>query len=261
VVPVTARFQAESALHPAARAVLLEAFDQGWADPKKLHHQSRQAAILLQESKASIAEDLDLLPSEIHFLGELDLGFHLAIMGLAEPADRIFYSAIDRQEVLAIMSHFPNSFRLEVDRAGLVALPNLLPQDVLVWQSVNGETGLCRPQVQAISSFGGNLFVDHTAYPTSATAFPGWSTALWESSSWSGPSGLSIFGLKSMNKKWRNPLPRLDQSTAPSGFSLPLAISSAVALKAWKKMKLLNRRKLMKLLREFELSFGRIFQM
>lgn len=234
MVPVTASFQAESALHPAARELLLEVFDQGWADPRKLHLESRRAAILLQEAKESIANDLGLSPTEIYFLGEISLGFHLGVVGLAHSEGRLIHSSIDRQEVLALVDQFPNALQVAVNGSGEVCLPELASSDVLLWQSINAETGLLRPVPPELFDFSGTVFVDHTAYPTPATQGPSWTTALWDASSWSGPHGLSIFGLKSGTQRWRNPFPQLQQTVVPSGFSLPLAMASAVALSHWK---------------------------
>ncbi len=247
MVPITARFQAESALHPAARALLLEIFDQGWAEPRKLHLESRRAAILLQEAKESIAADLDLSPTEVHFLGEITLGFQLGIMGLIQPETRMVHSSIDRAEVLAIASQFPSSVEMEVSNSGVVALPELRPSDLLIWQYVNAETGLIRTMPIELVEFSGRVFVDHTAYPTQAPAIASWSSALWDSSSWSGPNGLSIFALRTGAKGWRNPFPHLHQSVVPSGFSLPLALASAVALRHWRSDEEVNKTKITKL--------------
>ena len=249
MVPITAQFQAESALHPAARALLLEVFDQGWADPRKLHLESRRAAILLQEAKESIASDLGLSPSEIHFLGEISLGFHLGIVGLLQPDSRLVHSSTDRAEVLAIAAQFPASWEMTVSNSGVVALPELQPNDVLVWQSLNAETGIFPPLPSGLDAFSGRVFVDHTAYPVQASEIPTFSSALWDSSSWSGPKGVSIFALKTGVSGWRNPFPHLQQTVVPSGYSLPLVLASAVALRHWRSDEANNKTKIAELAR------------
>ena len=92
--------------------------------------------------------------------------------------------------------------------------------------------------------------MENTTYPTSAKDLLGWTTALWEATSWRGPAGLSVFALKTGTKNWRNPFPHLDQAVAPSGFSLPLAIASAVALRAWKEDEKVNQNKIHELSKE-----------
>ena len=56
MVRITADFQQERVLHPAAMALLNHSFSQGWADPNKLNNNSRQTAILLQQVRQKFAE-------------------------------------------------------------------------------------------------------------------------------------------------------------------------------------------------------------
>jgi len=60
VVRVTGNFTSQSPLHPAARALLVEAFGQGWADPAKIGDDSARTAILRNEAIESIAQNLAL---------------------------------------------------------------------------------------------------------------------------------------------------------------------------------------------------------
>ena len=57
-------------LLPEARAAFLEALDQGWADPRRLHAEGRRARMLLDGAREAIAatvgartEEVDLAPS------------------------------------------------------------------------------------------------------------------------------------------------------------------------------------------------------
>ena len=60
IVKDVTHFDAASAEppHPAARAALLAAFDEGWADPARLYRAGRQARMLLDSSRAAVAEVL-----------------------------------------------------------------------------------------------------------------------------------------------------------------------------------------------------------
>jgi len=69
VVRITADFQQERVLHPAAMALLNQFFSKGWADPNKLNNNSRQSAILLQQVREKFAELLKVRPDELEFLG------------------------------------------------------------------------------------------------------------------------------------------------------------------------------------------------
>ena len=95
MVRITADFQQERVLHPAAMALLNHSFSQGWADPNKLNNNSRQTAILLQQVRQKFAEALDVRADEIEFSGESDLGFELGIAGLLNTQSQMIYSAID----------------------------------------------------------------------------------------------------------------------------------------------------------------------
>jgi len=224
---VTANFQSESPLHPAARAFLTDAFDRGWADPAKVPQDSRQAAILRNEAKEIFAKQLGIRADQFEFLADPSIGFHLGISGLLTPSSTLYYSAVDRSEVFAVAGTAAAE-KLPVSLNGQTAYPTAGKYDVLAWQAINGETGI---RSQDPSVFSGQLFVDATAAGHLANLPEGWSTALWNSKSWQGPSGLGIFAVADRSA-WRNPLPHLDNQISHSEYSLPLAMASALALDA-----------------------------
>ena len=225
---VTANFQSESPLHPAARAFLGDAFDRGWADPAKVHQPSRQAAILLNESREIFASRLGIRPDQVEFLADPALGFHLGITGLINERSQLYYSAVDRSEVFAVAEAIGGR-KLTVGLEGLASYPEGTLDDLLAWQVANGETGIISQQP---TNFRGRIFVDATASGAHLALPERWSTALWNSRSWQGPAGLGIFAV-SDRSIWRNPLPHLDQSISNPDFSLPLAMASALALEAF----------------------------
>ena len=234
VLPVTTRLQRETPLHPAAAELLNATFERGWADPTKIHLESRRQAILLQEAKESLANHLGIKAAELHFLGEPNLGFHLGISALLNNSSRLVHSTIDRQEVFAVAADFHNrggqSLKLECDLTGLLSPYKTEVDDVLVWQSINAETGICRTLSQLPQSELTSLFIDNT---TALAALPVlWSTALWDSKSWRGPGGIAILAI-SETATWTNPLPSIDHRALPDSFSIPLALASAVALEHW----------------------------
>ena len=210
-------FQSESPLHPKAREVLLDAFDQGWAEPRKIHQASRRAALLRDEARQSLATSLQVRGGDLHFLGEASLGFHLGISGLLNGT--MYHSATSRSEVFAI-AHGVNAVEIPFNSP----LPLGAPGDVLAWQAVNGETGIRAADPQG---FTGRIFLDATA--THSGNHGRWDAALWDSGTWTGPRGLGIFVVKS-REVWKNPLPHLDQRVAPGDRSIPLVLASAVAL-------------------------------
>ncbi len=226
---VTGLFTSENRLHPAAREILLDGIDKGWADPAKLHRPSRELANLLTESKVIFARILGLKEETVTFVGEPTLGFFLGINGLLQPMSdgRLIYPATARQEVIAVAQSTRRSLSLEVDLDGSWKIPQALPGDLLVWPKANSETGARSPSPE---SFAGPIFVDATPDPMISLPTR-WSTALFDSRSWSGPAGLGIFAVNDQ-ASWRNPMPHLDHRVVPGGFNPALAIASAVALEA-----------------------------
>jgi len=219
-------------LHPAARAVFLDAIDKGWADPAKLHDSSRELDHLLNESKALCADRLGVEPAALSFLGEASLGHFLAISGLtrAQPAPQLFFPSTSRQEVLEVVGSLAGASALGVDLDGAFSIPDSSKEGLLVLPTVNGETGAISPDP---SEFNGRIFVDATASPLQPLP-QNWSVALWDSRSWNGPAGLGILAIRDVGG-WVNPLPHLDHRVVPGGFNPALAIASAVALDAFVK--------------------------
>ena len=225
---VTGSFQSESPLHPTAQAFLGDAFERGWADPSKVHQESRYANILLNEAKETIATHLGIRHDQVEFLADPTLGFHLGISGLLETDSHLYYSAVDRSEVFAVAG-LSRSTSLPVGLDGSTQYPSGSERDVLAWQSANGETGIISHSPE---EFHGQIFVDSTASGALVALPQRWSTALWNSRSWSGPAGLAIFAVKDKSR-WLNPLPHLEKKISSSEFSLPLALASAIALDAY----------------------------
>jgi len=227
---VTGVFTSENRLHPAARQVLTDAIDKGWANPSKIHHSSRELAHLLEQSRAIFASHFNVPSASLHFLGEPALGFHLGVSGLLGSGD-LFLPATSRQELLAIAQGSKKATVLPVDLDGSWQIPRG-PQakidDLLVWSTANVETGA---HASSPSDFEGRIFVDATA-DYSISVPTRWSTALWDSKSWCGPQGLGVLAL-SETALWKNPLPHIDQRIVPGDFNPALVIASAVALQAY----------------------------
>lgn len=225
---VTGDFQSETPLHPAARAFLADAFERGWANPEKAHTASRNAAILLNEAKETFATHLGIRREQIEILSDPAMGIHLGIAGLRSETSTLFYPATSRSELLAEAQQM-SAQKIPVDLSGSVIYPSASAQDLLAWQSANGETGIISSPP---SQFLGRVFVDATASGPLVRLPERWHSAFWSSRSWQGPAGIGIFAL-SDRSAWRNPLPHLDQRISSLDFSVPLTIASAIALDAF----------------------------
>lgn len=75
------KYEGQHPIHPKARQILLDAFDQGWADPTQISSQGRQAQALLAQARESIAKSLGLKVDEIELWGEPELISPIAIWG------------------------------------------------------------------------------------------------------------------------------------------------------------------------------------
>lgn len=230
VVRVTENFASEGPLHPAAREALLAAFDQGWADPKKLSQNSSKAAILRNHALETISTRLAIAVDSIEVLGEPHLGHFLSIAGLFQETSTFAYSAIDKGKIRAIArAHTSQVTELAVDSSGVIqGFHEISDGTVLSLQLANGETGIIQDSFESISK-NVRIAVDATAAGSRVTLPDRWDTALFDAPSWGGPSGLAIMAIRNRSH-FSYPLPRIAPISSPGSYSLPLLIASAVAL-------------------------------
>ena len=227
VVRVTGNFTSESPLHPAAREALLAAFDQGWADPKKISQSSARAAILKNQSLENIGNRLGLRPDAIEIIGEPALGHFLAIAGLLSPSQNFAYASIDKGKIRAIArAHSGPVQELEVDSKGQISGATNLPDDTVIsLQLANGETGIIQ---KFLPTHRVKIAVDATASGPRLPLPENWSTALFDAQSWAGPSGIGILAIN--DSGYTYPLPRIAPIKSPGTYSLPLLIAASIAL-------------------------------
>ena len=232
MVRITSGFQQESPLHPSAKKVLEQLFDRGWPAAEKINQSSREAAILLTEAKNTFSKYLNVRSDEIEFIGEVNLGFHLAITGLLKPDSKLIISEIDKQSIFAVKNSWENAGQtihiLKVNKTGQAQEESFGDKDLLVWQVANGETGIVQDNPKSNSM----IFADCTSSGVDYLPDFKYETALFDSKSWQGPSGLGVLVIRK-SAHWINPLPHNDHLRVPNTYSLPLALASAVALEAY----------------------------
>ena len=239
MVRVTGNFTSQSPLHPAAKALINDAFSQGWADPAKIGDHSARAAILRNEAIESIAENLKLLPSEIEVIGEPRLGQHLAISGLLKSEHTMLHSSVDRRSVFAVgVAHEKSGGKttvLNVASTGRICdLAQIDRKSVLALQGTNIETGITQDVDSVIEKINPTyVALDYSAAPN--LPLPSrWDSAIFDATSWQGPAGIGILAIRN-STAWNNPLPNLGIRRTPESSSLPLLLASAVALEEWLK--------------------------
>ncbi len=102
-------------LHPAARAALLTALDDGWADPARLHGDGRRARLLLDQARQRVAAVLGCRADELSFTSSGTQAAALAVLGTVAarrrsprsggPGVHIVASAVEHSSVLNAVSH------------------------------------------------------------------------------------------------------------------------------------------------------------
>lgn len=234
-------------LHPAAKEVLLGALEQGFADPRRLHHDGRRARMLLDNAREVVAECLDLRADEVSFTGSGTEAVHRGLLGLHRGArsrgELIVHSAVEHSSVLhaARWAQAPTS-QVPVSEQGLVtvaAVTDLLtesvaPVAVAAVQSANHEVGTVH-EVAGIAEALGDvpLFMDACASVGRLDLPQGWAAAAASAHKWGGPAGVGLL-LVRKGARWRNPFPTDDRGDERiSGFeNVPGVLAAAASLRA-----------------------------
>src|SRR5437764_12431870 len=111
-------------LHPVARAALLAALDDGWADPARLYGAGRRARLLLDAARESVADGLGARPDEISFTANGTQALHAAVLGTLAGNRRagsgFVHSAVEHSAVLHAAAQRGPSLSVPVDGLGRV---------------------------------------------------------------------------------------------------------------------------------------------
>jgi cysteine desulfurase len=235
-------------LHPAARAVLEQALDRGYADPRRLHGPARNARLLLDNAREVTAEALGVRPDEVTFTPTGTHAVHLGVLGLLAGNERqgrrLLASAVEHSAVM----HAGGWHRARggsFDTLPVDALGRLAPETavsavaeaeegaVLAVQAANHEVGTVQPVTEVAGVTAGPLFVDACASAGRMPLPAGWTAAAASAHKWGGPAGVGVL-LVRKGARWRNPFPgddRVDERTTGME-NVPAALAAAAALQA-----------------------------
>lgn len=232
-------------LHPAAREAFLAALDQGYADPRRLHHPARNARLLLDNARAVVAESLGVRADEVTFTSSGTDAVHRGLLGLRLGRRRsgtaIVHSAVEHSAVLHAAEWVEGEHvAVPVDRLGRVSTDDVAKAAaaggvaVVAVQSANHEVGTIQPVADLAAALDDiPLFVDACASAGRVPLPAGWAAASASAHKWGGPAGVGIL-LVRKGARWRNPFPgddRIDERA--SGFeNVPAALAAAAALQA-----------------------------
>lgn len=240
-------------LHPAAREAWSAALDAGWADPARLHHDGRNARLLLDNARAAVAECLGVRPDEVSFTSSGTDAIHRGLLGLLERAGgapgRVLYSAVEHSSVLQAAAWWADRSRgtaepLAVDSSGRVDVAGLAdavgsgspgdPVRAVAVQSANHEVGTVQP-LEAVYDACGDVpvLVDLAASAGRQDVPAGWSVAAASAHKWGGPAGIGVLCVRK-GVRWRPAYPVDDRGDPRvSGFeNVPAALAAAAALQA-----------------------------
>nr|WP_308160501.1 aminotransferase class V-fold PLP-dependent enzyme [Cellulomonas algicola] len=234
-------------LLPQARAAFVEALDQGWADPRRLHAEGRRARLLLDGAREAIAavvgartEDVDLAPSHTTAL-------HTAVLTVARGRRRaggdVVVPTVERAAVLhaadtAVASSGGRRVDVPVDRLGRVDVARMVDAvgqpgvALAALQHANGEVGTRQPVAEvhaAARRAGVPLLVDAGASLGHADVGDAWDVLAADAGDWGGPAGIGV--LVTRRGVRRSPVaPEDEDRWFPGGVSVPAALAAAVAL-------------------------------
>jgi cysteine desulfurase len=251
-----AYFDAASAepLHPHARETLLAALADGWADPARLHREGRQARLLLDQARQTVAAELGCRADELSFTGSGTQAVHLAVLGAAaarQSASRgpghLIASAVEHSAVLNAVDWLARQSGAEVsitgvDRSGRASVPEfaaaIRPGRTLLacLQSANNEVGTLQPIAAAAAEcarHGVPLLIDAAASAGRLPVEPGWSLLAASARKWGGPAGVGVLAVRK-RVRWREPLPADDRENhrVPGFPNVPSILAAAAALTA-----------------------------
>jgi len=236
-------------LHPLARQALVQALDDGWADPHRLHTEGRRAARLLDGAREAVAGVLGARTEEVRFTASHAAGLRAAVLGTTRARRRagghVVVGAVERAAVLhaaaaAASAHEGERVTVGVDRSGRVDLDGFRTAvarpgvALAALQHANGEVGTRQPLPAAhdtARAVGVPLLVDAGASLGHDVVPDAWDLLAAQPTDWGGPAGVGVLAVR-QRVRTVPPDPEDADPWAPGGVSVPAAFAAAVALQA-----------------------------
>ncbi|GAA4845696.1 cysteine desulfurase/sulfurtransferase TusA family protein [Kitasatospora terrestris] len=234
-------------LHPVARQALTAALDEGWADPARLYRSGRQARMLLDAARETVAEALGARPDEISFTASgtqaVQLGMLGALRGNRRRGAHLVHSAVEHSSVLHVAERHGaeggSVTAVGVDRHGRVApgafAAAVRPDTALaVLQSANHEVGTVQPVTETAELLGEVPLLVDAAQSAGRAAVPGgWSLLTASAHKWGGPAGVGVLAVRK-GVRWSSPLPadERERGRVPGYVNVPAIVAAAASLRA-----------------------------
>ncbi|MFE5308225.1 cysteine desulfurase family protein [Isoptericola sp. NPDC056605] len=237
-------------LHPLARQALLQALEDGWADPHRLHTEGRRAARLLDGAREAVAAVLGARTEEVRFTASHASALRDALLGTAQAQRRaggdVVVGATERAAVLhaaaaaAAGAQEGERVVVDVDRLGRVDAATFAERvarpgvALAALQHANGEVGTRQPLAvvhDAARAAGVPLLVDAGASLGHDVVPDSWDLLAAHPPDWGGPAGVGVLAVR-QRVRAVPPGPEDADPWAPGGVSVPAAFAAAVALQA-----------------------------
>ncbi|WP_145906502.1 cysteine desulfurase/sulfurtransferase TusA family protein [Kitasatospora viridis] len=234
-------------LHPVARQALTAALDEGWADPARLYRSGRQARMLLDAARETVAEVLGARPDEVSFTAggtqAVQLGVLGALRGRRRTGRHLLHSAVEHSSVLHTAErHAADGGEAEsvpVDRLGRVDPARFAaavrPDTALaVLQSANHEVGTVQPVAETAELLGGVPLLVDAAQSAGRLPVPhGWSLLTASAHKWGGPAGVGVLAVRK-GTRFNSALPADEREggRVPGYVNVPAIVAAAASLRA-----------------------------
>ena len=234
-------------LHPVARQALTAALDEGWADPARLYRSGRQARMLLDAARETVAEVLGARADEISFTASGTQALHLGMLGALAGNRRrgahLVHSAVEHSAVLHSAERHSAAGGevtvVPVDRLGRVSpaafAAALRPDTALaVLQSANHEVGTLQPVAETAEACAGvPLLVDAAQSAGRLDTPAGWSLLTASAHKWGGPAGVGVLAVRK-GVRYASPLPADEREAGrvPGYVNVPAIVAAAASLRA-----------------------------
>ncbi len=232
-------------MSPTVLSAWHSAAQQAYSDPARMHHVGRQAGLLLESARSSIANSLGVNPSNIYFAGSAPEAIRVAIHGVYRQRRRISSRVIASDiESLAVLNSVENLVTHE--GAEFIRVPALisgaLDLDAMhkvlkggaalaCVQLANAEVGTRQPFAEVLESAraaGIPVITDSTGVISHDQLPEDFDLLIAPARDWGGPPGVAIL-VTNPRFHWR-PEEAPDRGWIGGFPDIPGAVAAAVAL-------------------------------
>ena len=226
-------------LHPVARAALLAALEDGWADPGRLYGAARRAAVLLDAARETTADAIGARPDEVSFAANGTQALHAAVLGALAGNRRrpgLVLGAVEHSAVLQAAGEHGRPVPVDasgrVDTEAFVAAAAKPDVAAAALQAANHEVGTTQPVAEVAARLSTALIVDATQTLGHAHIPAGWSVLAADARLWGGPD-VGVLAVRT-GTRWRSPYPADDREggRVPGVPNLPAIVAAAASLRA-----------------------------